>query len=494
MGWTKKDTTRLCDQMRRQGRDDDEIADEIRHGSNCSPLAAYRMMSGWSQSEVAERYKEKSGLPLEQATLSRIELWPEGGKAPHASQIIALAEIYGTSPLRLLTPYGFDRLDRHEREILARLRTAQYGTDTLPSPKQPARKPFFTPTAVDHPTSERQVAMAAQRALRFAALAEGTNVGPETLAELSDEVQRIASVYPRSPLHHVLGDLIEAQNIAFVLLEGRQQPNQTKDLYMLAGLLSLMLAKASHDLGDPRAAMKQARTAYVCADNADHNGLRVRIRAQQSLMAYWAGWTSEASRYAQLGRDLATPHTGTAGVWLLAQSARTWAALGHGERASQDLDAATDLQDAAEHDDLDAFGGLMRFARCRQLYYGADTRIWIPGQEEAAEQAAIEAINAYEEAAAGQSDDWAYGDDAGARSDLAFVRATQGDADGAADALSQVLALPVDQRVAGVVASAMRVHGALRDSRFAGSRTANTLRQQIEGYGQASAAALTPGR
>ncbi|NYE48178.1 tetratricopeptide (TPR) repeat protein [Spinactinospora alkalitolerans] len=325
-------------------------------------------------------------------------------------------------------------------------------------------------------------------------MAEGSNLGPETLQQLYSEVERISSTYPRSPIHHVLGDLVETQDVAFRLLEGRQRPNQTKDLYLLSGLLSLMLAKASHDLGDPHSAMKQARTAYICADNAEHDGLRIRVRAQQSLMAYWAGWTSEAARYADLGHDLATRHTGSAAVWLMSQSARSWASLGDGERATEDLARATALQDDRESDDLDGLGGLMRFARCRQLYYGAETRIWIPGQEEQAEQAALTAIEAYEEAANTGSDDWAYGDDAGARADLAFVRATRGELEGAAEALAPVLELPVGQRVAGVIASTMRVHSALRDRQYAGSRVANRLRQEIEGYGQAPAAALTSGR
>jgi hypothetical protein len=52
-----------------------------------------------------------------------------------------------------------------------------------------------------------------------------------------------------------------------------------------------LLAKASHDLAEPYAAMAQARTAYLCADNTDHDGLRAWLRGLQSLIAYWAGRT-----------------------------------------------------------------------------------------------------------------------------------------------------------------------------------------------------------
>lgn len=49
-------------------------------------------------------------------------------------------------------------------------------------------------------TLERQVAMAARRAFRFSAMAEGSNVGPETLDELHQEVRRLAAAYPQLPL------------------------------------------------------------------------------------------------------------------------------------------------------------------------------------------------------------------------------------------------------------------------------------------------------
>ncbi|WP_233570778.1 hypothetical protein [Nocardiopsis sp. Huas11] len=325
-------------------------------------------------------------------------------------------------------------------------------------------------------------------------MAEGTNVGVETIQELFEEVSRLAKAYPRAALHEVLGDLIEAQDVAFMLLEGRQRPNQTRDLYLLSGLLSMMLAKASHDLGDPHAAMKQARTAFICADNADHNGLRVRVRAQQSLMAYWAGWPTEAARYAELARDLATEHTGTAAIWLMSQSARTWASLGSGERALNDLREATALRERLHTDDLDELGGLMRFAHCRQLYYGAETQIWIPGREAQAQQVAQEAVNLYETAAAEGSDDWAYQDEAGARADLGYARASLGEAEGATQALRPVLDLPATKRVAGVVNSVMRVHSALRGSEYAGSKAVARLRQEIEAYSQTPASALTSGR
>ncbi|WP_121180289.1 hypothetical protein [Nocardiopsis sp. Huas11] len=136
----------------------------------------------------------------------------------------------------------------------------------------------------------------------------------------------------------------------------------------------------------------------------------------------------------------------------------------------------------------------MRFAHCRQLYYGAETQIWIPGREEQAQQVAQEAVNLYEAAASEGSDDWAYQDEAGARADLSYSRVSLGEIEGATQALGPVLDLPATKRVAGVVNSVMRVHGALRGPDYTGSKTVARLRQEIESYSQTPASALTTGR
>lgn len=92
--------------------------------------------------------------------------------------------------------------------------------------------------------------------------------------------------------------------------------------FIFAGVISGMLAKAAHDLGDSHSAMTQARTASVCADNAGHDGLRVWASGLKSLIAYWAGWPHEAARYAQAGSEVAARIRGTGSVWLPAQEAR----------------------------------------------------------------------------------------------------------------------------------------------------------------------------
>ena len=93
-----------------------------------------------------------------------------------------------------------------------------------------------------------QVSMSARRALRFSASADSSNVGAETLDQLAAETRRIAREYQLAPIHTIVGDLVNLQDVSFRLLEGRQRPSETRDLYVLAGIASGMMANASHDL------------------------------------------------------------------------------------------------------------------------------------------------------------------------------------------------------------------------------------------------------
>ncbi|MDQ3154556.1 MAG: helix-turn-helix domain-containing protein [Actinomycetota bacterium] len=336
---------------------------------------------------------------------------------------------------------------------------------------------------------EGLVAMSTGRALRFAATAEGGNIGPQTLEQLYDEVRRLVRAYPQQPVPLLLGELVEAQGVTFRLLEGRRQPDQARELYLLAGVTSGLLADASLGLGDPHAGMIQARTAFVCADNAGHDGLRAWVRGLQSQLAYWAGWPQESVRYAQLGIEAAARATGTAAVWLPAMLARSLAVLGDGSGTRAATESADAARERVSPDELDELGGALTFTRPRQLYYTADATTWLPGEQQRAEREAADAVSAYEQADQAER---SYVNEALARADLALARAGLGELDGARDALVPVLDLSPARRVSDVITATLRVHTALRDSRYDGSPAAHEARGEIEAFCQAPAGAALP--
>lgn len=305
------------------------------------------------------------------------------------------------------------------------------------------------------------ISMSADRARNFLARAEATNIGPETIDQLADDVRRLAVDSQQRPFPLILRDLVETQDRAFGLLEGRQKPEQTRDLYLLAGIVSGFMAKASHDLGASHDALTQARAAYACADNAGHDGLRAWIRGLQSLITYWSGRFDDSVRYAQLGADAAARSRGTASVWLHSSEARSLAALSRLEDAHEALNRATAARERVEPDELDQLGSICTFSRPTQLYYAADALAW-GGVAEAGhtERLAVDAIDAL--SSAPLTDRGGFGNEQGAQCDLAVARLLRGELDGAIDALTPVLALPSAQRQQGIVRSVERVQTALR--------------------------------
>ncbi|MET9018767.1 XRE family transcriptional regulator [Actinopolymorpha sp. NPDC004070] len=166
---------------------------------------------------------------------------------------------------------------------------------------------------------------AARRARGFGLLVARTTLGEESLEQVYAEVRQLTHAYQQRPLPRILGTLAATQDLLFTLLEGPQRPTHVRRLYFAAALVSGMLAKLAHDRVDAPNAMAHAHAAFVCADLADHNGLRAWARGLQSVVSYWIGRPQDAIRYAQAGADYAT--TDGTEVWLHASEARALAVL-----------------------------------------------------------------------------------------------------------------------------------------------------------------------
>jgi len=329
--------------------------------------------------------------------------------------------------------------------------------------------------------------MAARRTAQFSALAQAGNLGPASLDQLRDEVSRLANAYETEPLVAIMSDLVETQDVIFTLLEGRLKAAQTRDLYLLAGVMSGLVAKTSHDLGRYHEAMTQARGVFVCADNAGHDGLRAFARALQSLIAYWAGRPQEAVRYAQAGAEFATGVTGTLCAWLPALEARAWAQLGDADETSRAVQRADAARARVVADDLDTIGGLLTFPRAKQHYYAAGAFVHV---EDGPGRAAAEATTALDLYGRASPDVRPFSDEAGSRAELALARVRRGELEGVNEALSPVLDLPPERRIGGIVTSVARVHAALRRKQYSTAPVARELREQIETFCQLPVAAL----
>jgi hypothetical protein len=446
---------------------------------------------------AARRLADQEGEPdLAKVSVSvrQFERWYAGKlrTSPHPDACRVLEHMFGHSVRQLLAPAAPARevspvpgQDEPRTPAAAPLPEGRTRAPRAPIPETFGTTPEPAPSDL-----ERTLAMAARRALRFSATAGSSNIGGEALEQLWAEAGRLAVAYPQQPLAAITGDIVALQDIVFSLLEGRQRPGESRDLYVIAGLASGMLAKAAHDMRDPDMAMTHARTALLCASNAEHPTLAAWVRGLQSLTTYWALRPREALEYAQLGQQLQGA-TGSVLVWLASLEARAWARLGNGAGSRAAIARAAELREQAGASDLDQLGGMCSFGRPRQLYYASDAGAALPDRDESGlreetEALATQAVAAYEQA---PDKEKSFGDEAGSRTDLAIVRVRSGDLEGAREAVQPVLDLPVAQRIHGIVSSVLDVHRAVTQ-RAADAPLGRDLQEEIEAYCRTPAAAL----
>ncbi|MFE2844340.1 hypothetical protein ACFXKS_12380 [Streptomyces scopuliridis] len=352
--------------------------------------------------------------------------------------------------------------------------------EQTPALVSPAGTPH-TETRADIGTGLREMrrtgAMAARRAMEFAMGSERDQVGEETLGFLSDEVKRIAEAYPRVPLSEIWADLAQAQDEAFRLMEsGRARPSQTRDLHFMATVLSFLMAKGSHDMGDARTAMMQARAAGFCARQSEHAGLVALVDGLQSFISYWANRPEDALHYARKGMHESATLRGTVSVWLSGLEARAAALLGDEQTVRSANERAETLREQVVLDDLDSLGGLFTYPEAKQSYYTVESAVLL-GRGDA--QLAAQAEETVRRFTNREDPGWAFGDQAGSQCNLALVRLFADDLDGAAEAIRPVLDLAPSHRNNGIVVSAERVRDALVRSASRDATVARDLSTEI---------------
>ncbi len=318
---------------------------------------------------------------------------------------------------------------------------------------------------------------AAAQSLQFADLVTQSSVTDGDMEDLTRELGRIATDYVHAPLLPLFHDLLSARDRVFGFLDGHQAPSQTRELFLLAGTSCLLLAHASQNLGDERSAMAQIRTAWTCAEKADHDGLRAWTRGTAALITEWSPHKQTAFLYTRQAMEYAPP--GESRIRIAAIEARAAARIGDRESA---LAALNELQQAREQQTvpggLSQFGGLLTFPEAKQEYYIGGTYALL-GEHKQAEQHAATAIALYEN---GPKKDRSYGDEALARMDIATARLAAGEVEGAGEQLQQILQLPPKLRIRQIGSAMQRVGDLLQQPRFAGSPSARELADATLGY------------
>ncbi len=282
------------------------------------------------------------------------------------------------------------------------------------------------------------VTMAADEPARFAWQTEASHIGSLSLDHLDADVRALARAYFNQPLSELFVPNVQLRNAAFSLLERNRYPEQTKHLYLLAGQLCLLLAHAPKDLHNLAAAQTQTRTAWLCAQLADHHDLRAWVSAHQGIIAYWEGRYQDSLRLVQDGQRFGA--RGVATVFLPSLQARAAGQLADARIVREAFTAAQTAREQLQPDDL--AGGIFLIPPAEQAMYFSEAYLSL-GEPHQAEQQARYAITSYQ---AEPAEDLFLDNLHAAQCDLATALLDQGHLDGAQQALHPVLATPAQRR------------------------------------------------
>jgi len=150
-------------------------------------------------------------------------------------------------------------------------------------------------------TTEEAVRASARDAAGFIYEAGQDDHDPVVLEQLQADTSRLALQYSTSAPTDVLGEVRALRLRLLRTLNELQRADKAKDLYLIAGQLSGILAYVDLDLGYPDEAMTNSRMAWLCGEFAGHNGLRAWVRGTQSLIARFQGRYDEAYDLARSG-------------------------------------------------------------------------------------------------------------------------------------------------------------------------------------------------
>jgi hypothetical protein len=240
--------------------------------------------------------------------------------------------------------------------------------------------------------AEEVLMSAANESSDFLAWAESTNVGELTIEQMHAEVWRIAHSYLKTPTMPLFSRTKALRDRAFTLLTGHQDPRHTRELYAAAGWSLTVLSWISVDLGRADAAEDHARTAWMCAERADHNALRAWVRATQHTAAFWQADYTSAAQYAADG--LSFTGTGSAELFLSSALALDLACAGDADRATSALRRAQRVAETTVRGQ-DEMAGPLTCTVDRAGSLWSDTELAL-GQAEDALRLADRAVAAFE--------------------------------------------------------------------------------------------------
>ncbi|WP_424187616.1 helix-turn-helix domain-containing protein [Actinokineospora sp. G85] len=315
----------------------------------------------------------------------------------------------------------------------------------------------------------------ARASARFSREVAAWRTDEGSLMQVEHDIARFAAEYVTRPLADLLAEIRQVREQVFGLLRDNRHPNQLRRLYVAASRASGLLAHVCLDRGKYEVAQEHADTAFSCADQAGHHGMRAWVRGLQSLIAYWNGQFGDAMMYASDGSRFTT--SGSVMARLPSLEARACAAVGDRDGTV----AALGRADAARAIDTDDDVGVFTFPAAKQAVY-AGTALLTLRDRTLAEPAIHQSSSALALYAASEPANQSSGDMLAARLDLAAAHLVRDDLDAVVEQLAVVLVVPQARRTASIMQRAGRIGAQLSGPRYGSSTQGRQMRAEVTAF------------
>jgi hypothetical protein len=329
-------------------------------------------------------------------------------------------------------------------------------------------------TALGATRLDQLTAAIADESVGFGEWVGMSEVADATIEQYAGQARRLARVFEYAMSLPLLLETRRLRDRVAFGLRGHQRLDQARDLYLIAAQVCGLLAWMSGDAGNYRAADTHAWTAWMCAEQAGHDGARAWVRATQAKLAYWDGRFAESARLAEDG--LGYVSADSAHVFLALFQARACARIGQLSEAARALGLAAVKREAVAAPDL--LGGVWELTRARYHGLVAGTRLLMDAPGDAVTEA-TQAITLSQATPPGDRHLYA---EFLVRTDQAQAHLQRSELDGAVAALRPVLDLAADMRTEPVLQQLSRLRASLALPGFADTPLAQDLQDEIENY------------
>jgi hypothetical protein len=321
---------------------------------------------------------------------------------------------------------------------------------------------------------DQLTAAIADESLGFGEWVGMSEVADATIEQYADQARRLARVFEYAMSLPLLLETRRLRDRLASRLRVHQRLDQAREMYLIAAQVCGLLAWMSGDVGNYRAADTHAWTAWMCAEQADHDGARAWVRATQAKLAYWDGRFAESAQLADDG--LRYTAADSAHVFLALFQARAFARTGQLSDAAQALANAAARRSAVTAADL--LGGVWELTPARYHGLRAGVRLLMDSPADTLAEAS-QAISLAQAAPPGSRHLYA---EMLVRTDQAKAHLQRCELDGAALVLRPVLDLSADMRTEPVVQQLTSLRTSLALPHFADTALARDLQDEIEAY------------